>query len=65
MDPKRRDLQDESAANQDLPQAAGDETMLDDADVDDDIDVSDDVDLDELDDDDLIDEDDDGEAVGA
>ncbi len=66
MDPRRRDLQDESAVNQGLPQAPSDDTATDDLDIDDDFDASDDVDLDELDDDDVIDEDDDdAEAVGS
>jgi len=60
MDPRERNPRIDG--DERLPQAVGDDSALDDLDVDDDIDVSD-IDLDELDDD-FVDEDDD-EAVGA
>jgi len=69
MDPRQRDVQDESAVSQGLPRAPDEDTTLDDLDIEDDLDTSGDADLadlDELDDDDLLDEDeDDGEAVGS
>ena len=62
MDPRERNSRRD--ADERLPQAASDDSVLDDLDldVDDDIDVAD-IDLDELDDD-LVDDDED-EAVGA